>query len=167
MWYEKISGDSGGPIFVQCSESNDVVLAGLVSWGKGCATAAYPGVYVRISHYHNWLNLELSALEGDSLVPNGSPVSAAAANIVTGGYDCCCSVEDSFPSDCMSVDSSTCSHIDCSVPACVDCDDHDCNAMGDWDTEDEIDHGDDKAMILEMLMKMIHPQREGSIAIID
>ena len=126
MWYEKISGDSGGPIFVQCSESNDVVLAGLVSWGIGCATAAYPGVYVRISHYHNWLNLQLSALEGDALVPNGSPVSAAAANIVTGGYDCCCSVEDSFPSDCMSVDSSTCSNIDCSVPACVDCNGQDC-----------------------------------------
>ncbi|KAL4899435.1 hypothetical protein BDW74DRAFT_183687 [Aspergillus multicolor] len=36
-------GDSGSPAVV------DGVLVGLVSWGEGCAKAAYPGVYTRVS----------------------------------------------------------------------------------------------------------------------
>ncbi|MEU9046739.1 MULTISPECIES: serine protease [unclassified Kitasatospora] len=36
-------GDSGGPLVV------DGRLVGLVSWGTGCAEAAHPGVYTRVS----------------------------------------------------------------------------------------------------------------------
>ena len=37
--------DSGGPLY---DNINDVVV-GVVSWGEGCATQGYPGVYSRIS----------------------------------------------------------------------------------------------------------------------
>ncbi|XP_011502149.1 PREDICTED: trypsin-1-like, partial [Ceratosolen solmsi marchali] len=43
-------GDSGGPLSI------DGRLAGIVSWGNGCALAKYPGVYTEISHYREWIN---------------------------------------------------------------------------------------------------------------
>jgi secreted trypsin-like serine protease len=39
-------GDSGGPLMVPRVDA--FVLAGVTSWGQGCADSRYPGVYVRL-----------------------------------------------------------------------------------------------------------------------
>ena len=45
-----LKGDSGGPLISSGDEANShMVLAGVVSFGKGCAEKGYPGVYVRVT----------------------------------------------------------------------------------------------------------------------
>jgi secreted trypsin-like serine protease len=46
-------GDSGGPLFV--TGSNGFTLVGATSFGHGCASPGYPGVYVRVSHFTDWV----------------------------------------------------------------------------------------------------------------
>ena len=48
-------GDSGGPLAVPDPDGAGMLLAGVVSWGRGCASARYPGVYARVSYFAEWI----------------------------------------------------------------------------------------------------------------
>lgn len=48
-------GDSGGGSFVQPTPGQ-YRLAGIVSFGKGCALPAFPGVYTRLAIFRQWVD---------------------------------------------------------------------------------------------------------------
>ncbi|MCX5052042.1 MULTISPECIES: S1 family peptidase [unclassified Streptomyces] len=48
-------GDSGGPLLI------GGVLAGITSWGEGCAEAGYPGVYTRLTTFSNLVTAQITS----------------------------------------------------------------------------------------------------------
>ena len=48
-------GDSGGPLVVPNADGTGYKLAGIVSWGYGCADRRYPGLYGRVSSFATWI----------------------------------------------------------------------------------------------------------------
>ncbi|CAF3563984.1 unnamed protein product [Adineta steineri] len=68
-------GDSGGPLMAYNSNSDTWNLAGITSYGSGCAVAENPGVYTRVSMFVDWINGYTSGSNSQSkasinLIPN-------------------------------------------------------------------------------------------------
>lgn len=54
-------GDSGGPLLFRDGDGG-WTLAGLVSFGTGCAQRSYPGVYTRVASFERWIDESVDLL---------------------------------------------------------------------------------------------------------
>jgi len=72
-------GDSGGPMIVAGSSAAGDVQVGIISWGLGCATESFPGVYSRISWEYNWIASNMCEMLSDPLGYFGCPSPSEAS----------------------------------------------------------------------------------------
>jgi len=81
LFADTCQGDSGGPIMYYSENEQVWMLAGITSYGYGCALPNYPGVYTRVSTYIDWIQ-SIVGDDGMITIPQSKANIESISNLI-------------------------------------------------------------------------------------
>ncbi|XP_071750355.2 transmembrane protease serine 9-like [Centroberyx gerrardi] len=82
---DSCQGDSGGPMVSK--QDSLWIQSGVVSFGRGCAQADFPGVYARVSRYQTWITSQVGSSNQPGFVAFRGSSSGGGGDGDGGGGD--------------------------------------------------------------------------------
>merc|ERR1739838_1127706 len=108
-------GDSGGPLVCQRCDSCNWCVAGVVSFGKGCAQASFYGVYANVVEFEEWI-AERAGMTVTKTKTCGTKIGIRQCEIVSGsGATCVGEAQTSESCNVESCDLPTTEWSECSA----------------------------------------------------